>query len=624
MYRAGWIALLVSIGCVCQGEGQTGLAFDPFSGHASNYHFDLGRNLYPTTEAAERARGALDSLARRVSALAQNGPRSPRALLLLLATSDSLALLAGRQYAYWSLRAAVDSRDQVAQQRTGDIEDSVDPAQTRASEALSSYSPRQIAGFLAGEPRLRQYEYAFRLAVEEGRHRPRGDSAGVGDIEAQATSWGPALFQQSLGAIHWGTVPVSGGVLDVRRNGNEIRNHSDRAVREAGYQLGQAGIESRRDVFAFIITREAALRNALARRRGWADFPAQVYASGGLRTETVRGLLGEVIAQAEVNKQYERWRRQEIERDYGYDKVHPWDLILPPKGVKVPRLTIQDATAAITASAAPFDTTYRRELRALLDPANGRLDLVGRPNRVQRPGFSTGSVGYPSFFFQGQYEGFVDDVIVLAHEAGHAVQDMLMDQAGVLPRYASGPNYFTESFAILNELLLLEHLSSSAPDSIIRSYYRQRLLENGLELFRSAHESLLELQIYDSVANGRAPNADGIERMTQAMGARVSEWFGPGSERQLAWAQPIQFFTRPLYRFNYAVGKLLALRYLAMYHSDPQHFRETYGALLRNGYSRPPSELLQRVLGIDLSDPTTTVKAAIDELRRMLGATAVR
>jgi len=38
---------------------------------------------------------------------------------------------------------------------------------------------------------------------------------------------------------------------------------------------------------------------------------------------------------------------------------------------------------------------------------------------------------------------------------------MLMDANGVLPRYASGPAYFTESFAGLCELLVLEGLYKS-------------------------------------------------------------------------------------------------------------------------------------------------------------------
>jgi hypothetical protein len=33
-------------------------------------------------------------------------------------------------------------------------------------------------------------------------------------------------------------------------------------------------------------------------------------------------------------------------------------------------------------------------------------------------------------FFQGRFEGYSDDLVILAYEAGHAVRNMLMDRLG--------------------------------------------------------------------------------------------------------------------------------------------------------------------------------------------------
>ena len=65
------------------------------------------------------------------------------------------------------------------------------------------------------------------------------------------------------------------------------------------------------------------------------------------------------------------------------------------------------------------------------------------------------------------------------------------------------------------------------------------------------------------VGAGKRPGADDIEAMTQATASKFSVRFGPDSEPQIAWLQPTQYFTRPLYRVNYVYSKLLALRYLA-------------------------------------------------------------
>jgi oligoendopeptidase F len=590
-----------------------GPAFEPFPGGiAPRYQFDLARNFYPDSATYARAFQALVENYRSFARGIPAATASAGALWRALARSDSLSRELGRQYAYLSLRSAIDTRDNDAQRRLSELAEAVEPIQADWARTLASIDEARLAGFVRAEPRLRTYEFAVKQAREEARHRlgPEGEPA-LAAAEAHATGWGPALFQATLAETPFGTVDAPEGPLDVRRQGNQIRNHADRAVREVGFRLGQAAITSRRDTWAFIIARSAAARTAVARQRRWPDYPTQAYAQGYLQPSEVRSLLERLASHAEVNKRIERHRISEIRRELGYDTVHVWDLTAPRKGQIAPRFTITQAADLVLAATAPLGSAYQTEMRTLLDPANGRLDLIPRPNRVDRPGFSTGTVGYPSLFFQGRFEGYVDDLTILVHEAGHGVQNMLMDSAGVLPRYAFGPSYFTESFAMFNELLLLEHLYRSSTDSGQRRSYFDRLVDNAAEVFRLGHESLVELEVYDTAAAGRLLNADEIERLTQTHGVRFSVWFGPASERQLAWVQPIQFFTRPLYRVNYVYAKILALRYRDMLHQDPAGFRQAYARLLANGYDAPPDELLQRFLGIDLRDHASLVGGGV-------------
>ena len=606
-------------------SAQTPSRFEPFpQGLTAAYRFNLERNFFATPAAEAEARRELGTRAERL----RNATRridGARALYQVLTLSDTIARLAGRHYAYLSLRNAIDTRDAEAQRAMSEVAGLAEPPLGEVNRILGTLPPARLAEYVRTEPRLARYEYAALLARRDQAHRLDSTAERtLSAMEATATSWGPALFRSTLSGTPWGTVQTSDGPLDFRRNGNEIRNHRDRAVREQGHRLGQQGIDSRKDIYAFILTRQAAARNTVAAQRRWADYPTQFYAAGALTPAAVRSLLASVATRAELNKRYERARIAEVKRDLGVDSVHVWDLTAPSKSGSVPRFTIIQATQHIQRAAEPLGQHYGRELRALLDPANGRLDLVARDNRVDRPGFSTGSVGYPSMFFQGRFEGYVEDLVILAHEAGHAVQNMLMDSANVLPRYASGPSYFTESFATLSQLLLLEHLVSTSRDSVERRYFQRRLLEDALELFRNAHESLFELQLYDSVAAGRLLSPEEIERLMQSVGVQFSTWFGAGSERQLAWVQPIQFFTWPLYRANYVIAKLLALRYLDLLHQDPTGFRTRYQALLSNGYDAPPEELLQRFLALDLSDTDTMAAAATRVIEQWLAAYAER
>jgi oligoendopeptidase F len=577
--------------------------FDPFpNGSAARYHFDLARNFYPSDSAALRDQERLIARLRQLGPAVENAQRSPNALVQALATQDTLARLIGRQYGYLTLRGNIDTRDDAnARRRMSELYAATQPF-ADLDRQLGSLSEGQVASLVRAEPRLARYRYAIELARRDASHRLLGDAErSLGAQEAEVTQWGPALFQRLMRTtMSYGKVRTPDGELDSRTQGNQIRNHADRSVRAEGFRMNQAALATYRDTFALILSRTAVARTNLARQRNWPDYPTQMYAASSLTPREVRSLLTAIASHGEINKQYERRRIAEIKRSLGYDTVHVWDLTAPDVGRAAPRFTVQQASALILAATAPLGPSYAKEMRALLDPANGRLDMVPRANRAERPGFSTGSVGYPSMFFQGRFEGYVDDLVILGHEAGHAVQNMLMDSAGVLPRYAAGPSFFTESFATLNELLLLEHLSKTSADSVDRRYFKRQLLENALGLFRNAHESLLELQIYDSAAAGRTLGADDIEALTQQTGTAFSIWFGPGSERELAWVQPIQFYTRPLYRVNYVLARLIALDYLDQLHRDPAGFRTRYLQLLRNGYDAPPDELLRRIMGIDL------------------------
>jgi oligoendopeptidase F len=593
--------------------------FDPFpNGSAARFQFDLERNFYPSDAAARRDQQQLMARLQRFNELVRDVRQSPAALFAALATQDTLARLLDRQQAYLTLRSNLAMSDTAAPRRMSELAQAASPPFNDLARYLGGLTAQQVTSMITREPRLARYRYSIDLARRSAAHQLSGaDESALEAAEAESTSWGPATFRRLLATMPFGSVQAPEGKLDLRTQGNQARNHPNRQVRADAFLHNNEVLATYRDTFANILSREALARNAIARQRHWPDYPTRFYDALDLTPSEVRRILTSIAARADVNKRYERQRIAEIQRTLGYDTVHVWDLTAPEPGRQAPRFTIQQASAEVLAATAPFGASYSREMSALLDPANGRLDMVPRPDRVVRPGFSTGSVGYPSMFFQGRYEGYVDDLVILAHEAGHGVQNMLMDSAGVLPRYAGGPSYFTESFATLNELLLLEHLASTTADSSERRYFRRRLLENALGLFANAHESLLELQIYDSAAAGRTLNADDIEALTQRTGTAFSIWYGPGSERRLQWLQPIQFYTWPLYRINYVLARLLALGYLDQLHRDPAGFQRRYLQLLRNGYDAPPDVLLRRLMNIDLRDPSL-VDGAVDVIARWM------
>lgn len=592
------------LACAPRLLGQAPL-FDPFpGGSAARYHFDLARNFFdsPAQEAVQR-----EQLVSQLESFAQMSRRLPESgagILTVLTTEDSLDLEATRHIAYLELSFNADTRNAEALRSARDLRDAAGRSLATFDSAVAALPSATLARLEAAQPGLRRYRVAIERNRRASAQRLTPDGERVYQALAPlATGWGGQIFSQTVASTDFGTVQTAAGPLSVSRDFLALVADSDPRVRREAYLRNEAGLAQLREVHASILTRTAAALTATARLRGYPDFIAQSYSERYLNRGQVQRMLDALAAAADLNKRIEQTMNAHRRAVFQLDTIHVWDQWLPEPGVPLPRFTIAEASRLVLEATRPLGEDYSRELVQLLDPENGRLDVAPGPFRSSRQGFSAGLVGFPSMFYQGAFGGYTDDLVTLAHESGHAVQNMLMTANHVLPRYASGPAYFTESFAGLSELLLLEHLYRTAADNPHRIYYLQRLISQAAEVFRSGWESTVEQQLFDSAAADRLLSPDGIEAVTQATAARFSIWFGPGSERKLAWLQPTQYFTRPLYRLNYVYAKLLALRYLDLLRRDPAGFSVRYAALLRNGYDAPPDALLRQFVGTSLDDP---------------------
>jgi oligoendopeptidase F len=608
-------------------EAQRAAAFDPFPNNSAvRYHFDLARNFFASPAIEAKARSELLGRLERLRTIAPTSTRSPADLLRALQLQDSLQREVGKHLAYLSLRSLSNTRDTLAQRFLNEFSTAATPGYRAVDVAIAATRRSRIDSLRRSLPALERYAYSIDQVYRFAARQPSPQAAAaIARLAPQAESWGPAQFRTTMAELDLGTVATPEGPLDLRRQGAAIRSHPNRAVREEGFKRNNAALATQRSTFASILTRTAEARNELARLRGFADYPEESYAERFLTRADVAALLSRLATASSTYRAYEALRRERIQRALGYNEVHVWDLTAPI-GTQAPQFTINAATDAIIAAARPLGAAYVTELRALLDPRNGRLDVAPGPNRVDRPGFSTGLVGYPSMFYQGRFAGFTEDIVILAHEAGHAVQNMLMDRRGVLPRYAAGASYFTESFGVFAELMTLRHLFRTERDTALKIFYLERLLDQSADLARNAAEAAVEQAMYDSVAAGRRLDADAIERLMQNIGSQYSSSFGPNSERQLAWVQPIQFYTWPLYRLNYVYARVLALAYIDLLEKDAGNFVPRFNELLSRGYDATPEEILARSVGLSLKDPTLVQRSAgvvarwIEDLRTLYRA----
>jgi oligoendopeptidase F len=583
---------------------------------------DLTRYYFasPAAEVAERAE--LDKAIARLAAL-QGKLNSARELLDALRVYDTVESLSAKHENYLHIVCSENRKDPACDAEEK-IESDVDSKTAFFAPEILALSEDRLRDLLAAEPALARYRFALADMRRNERYTlPGPEQALLDEFHPEMADWQYDLYQQIVAGISFGNVKTPSGELDVIRQRNVIAANPDPKVREEGFTRRYAGYASQRDLLAFTLIHTVKANSALAKSHHYTDAPARKYLSLDMKPEETRKLLDAMAKRGDVAKRYERIRSADFEREY-HQPAHAWDMSVPAPGFTPSITTLAEARSIYHDALAALGAEYQSAFDALLDPANGRADVVpgGAPNRYGG-GFSIGSAGSTSILFYGRYDGTFKDLSVIAHEGGHAVHRQLMSDNHVIPAYVHGPHFLFESFAEFNELVLADYMAEHAAQPELQRYYRERWLEiKGLDAFYGAQDALLEQAIYDGVAAGTIRNADDLDKVTLAVDSEFSQFPATTPELKTRWAMVSLMYEDPLYDVNYVYGGLLALKYYHLYTTRHDWFVPRYIALLKNGFDAPPDELLKRFLEIDpsgsglLEDGLKVLDTKLDKLEK--------
>jgi oligoendopeptidase F len=517
---------------------------------------------------------------------------------------DVVQKLFAKHEAYLHLRCALNRKDAACDTDKA-LESDADAKTAFLDPEILAFPEDRLRAFLNEEPALAEYRFALSHIRRAAPHLlPEAEQTLLDQFQPQIGDWQYDLYEQVVAGISFGTVQTSSGPLDVVRQRNLIAVNADGRVREEGFKRRYAGFASQRDLLAFALLHTVETQIALAKAHHYADAPARKYESLYFKPEETRSLLALVAQHGEVPKRYEKIMSQDFERGY-HQLAHAWDLSAPAPGFTSPITSLSEARGVFHEAFAGLGKEYQAAFDALLDPSNGRADIMpgGGPNRYTS-GFSVGLPGSTSMLFYGRYDGTFKDLSVIAHEGGHAVHRQLMTANGVAPSYATGPNFLFESFAEFNELVLADFMAEHAATPELQRYYRERWMYiKGIDAFFGAQDALLEQAIYDGVSAGTVRNADDLDSLTLKIDGQFSQFPASTPELRTDWARVSLMFEDPLYDVNYMYGGLLALKYYQLYSTRRKWFVPRYIQLLKNGFNQPPAELLNQFLGIDLSGP---------------------
>ena len=420
------------------------------------------------------------------------------------------------------------------------------------------------------------------------------------------------LFDETMAALRFS---VRGEALGSAEALN-LLSDKDREVRkEAAQALGTVLGENVR-TFALIT-------NTLAKDKEiedqWRGFERPISArnlGNRVEDEVVDALIAAVEAAAPrlAHRYYAlkaRWM--------GVDRLDYWDRNAPLPEDDDRTVGWDEAISTVLAAYRAFSPELAGIGRRFFD--NDWIDVP------VRNGKSPGAFAHPTVpgahpYLLLNYQGKARDVMILAHELGHGVHQVLAGGQGLL--MAETPLTLAETASVFGEQLTFRALLDGESEPERRRVMLAGKVEDMLNtVVRQVAFCAFERRVHEERRAGELTP----ERLSEHWLAVQSESLGPAlrfhDEYRFYWAYIPHFIHAPFYVYAYAFGECLVNALYAVYRAEPAGFEQKYLDMLRAGGSLRHRELLAP-FGLDASDPAfwsrglDVIAGFVDELEAAL------
>ncbi|MBL0690465.1 MAG: oligoendopeptidase F family protein [Alphaproteobacteria bacterium] len=286
----------------------------------------------------------------------------------------------------------------------------------------------------------------------------------------------------------------------------------------------------------------------------------------------------------------------------------PWDKgIFLQNKFDSPSYSYDSAVEIILEASKVLGDDYVKVLKEGL--LNGWVDKYPRKNKSSG-GFHTASYTSTPFIFIN-YQGYLSDVLTLAHEAGHAMHTY----------YSSKNNNFSnhqytileaEVVSKVSEKLVYDYLLEHRPK--LKAYILESLIKSfGSSYIGTTMCADFEKDIFTGLEEDKTPSVEYFSGIWLKLFKKYHPSIKPSKYTELDWMS-IPHFYEPFYCYKYSTGVISAWK-LAEDIKTPSGLKK-YKRLLSSGGSKFPLASL-KTAGVDLTGESVH-KSAIVQLKRYI------
>ena len=419
------------------------------------------------------------------------------------------------------------------------------------------------------------------------------------------------LFDETITALRF---EVDGERLSLEPTLNLLQD-PDGARREAAAGALSETLGANLRTFALVTNTLSKDLEIAGRWRGFEDVADSRHLSNRVEREVVDALV-EAVRDAYPRLSHRYYKLKA--RWFGRDQLNHWDRNAPLPQAPLATVPWSEARDTVLDAYASFSPRLADVARRFFD--RRWIDAEVRPGKA--PGaFSHPTVPGAHPYVLMNYQGRPRDVMVLAHELGHGVHQVMAGPRGAL--MAPTPLTLAETASVFGEMLTFQSMLKRAPTPQARFALLAAKVEDMLNtVVRQIAFYSFERKLHEERRSGELPAARIGELWMSVQGESLGPAIRLGPGYEVFWAYVPHFIHSPFYVYAYAFGDCLVNSLYGVYRGSQEGFAERYFAMLEAGGTKHHSELLAP-FGLDAHDPgfwsigLGVIADLIDELERL-------
>jgi oligoendopeptidase F len=410
-------------------------------------------------------------------------------------------------------------------------------------------------------------------------------------------------------------------VLDGKGNSRELTHgkyllylrDKDRTLREGAFKNLHRTFSAYENTLCELLSGQIHRHLLEMRARKYSSCVEAALFPNQIDIQVYSALIQAVRAHLPALHRYMHFRKEAM----GLDKLHLYDLHVPLVRQVEMGMSYEEATKVIIESVAILGEDYQRALNQGLTQDR----WVDRYENARKRSGAYSSGCYDSMpYILMNYHGTFNDMMTLAHEAGHSMHSLLSRRSQPY-HYSQYSIFVAEVASTFHEELLLRHLLSQAKSKEQKAFLiNQKLDDMRSTLIRQTMFAEFELKMHQWAEQGIPMTPALIKAEYRKLN---QEYFGPDvridDEADIEWAR-IPHFYYNFYVYQYATGISAAHALVDKVVNGGEAARDAYLEFLSSGSSKYPIDAL-KLAGVDMRtpDPVEAAMRHFNELVTELG-----